>query len=189
MNFFQFIVFAFAALVSENVFLTRALDAGRLYDVIRSPRRIVTVGAMLTLITSLAGAVTYFINDVYPRSGVLPSFKPTVFLLTAAMAYILVYWGAHRKIPELHSLTCVNGVVLASLLICARNNYDLVRTISYCAAAGIGYTGAMLLVYIGKKRLTLCNVPKAFRGFPILLIYIGLLSLAAFGILGHELPV
>ena len=31
------------------------------------------------------------------------------------------------------------------------------------------------------------KVPRAFRGLPILLIYIGILSLALYGLLGHPL--
>ena len=47
---------------------------------------------------------------------------------------------------------------------------------------------AVIIVGYGLTRLEYCRVPKIFRGVPIALIYLGLLSLAFYGLIGHQLP-
>ena len=56
------------------------------------------------------------------------------------------------------------------------------------AAPLLGNLLAMVLVREGELRLEMCNVPRAFRGLPVTLIYIGLISLAFYGLVGHQLP-
>ena len=41
--------------------------------------------------------------------------------------------------------------------------------------------------YLCYAALDFCDIPKAFRGAPILFIYLGLISLALFGLVGHQL--
>ena len=53
---------------------------------------------------------------------------------------------------------------------------------------GIGFTLASYTVRIAFEHLSSNAVPESFRGFPITLIYIGLVSLALYGVIGHELP-
>ena len=57
----------------------------------------------------------------------------------------------------------------------------------YALGSGIGYILALLLLLSTKKRLELSPVPKSFQGIPILLLFIGLVSLAIYGLLGYSL--
>ena len=52
----------------------------------------------------------------------------------------------------------------------------------------LGFGLAVIIVGYGLTRLEYCRVPKIFRGVPIALIYLGLLSLAFYGLVGHQLP-
>ena len=45
---------------------------------------------------------------------------------------------------------------------------------------------AVLLVTEARHRLRSKAIPKAFRGLPITLVYIGVLALAIYGITGHS---
>ena len=47
---------------------------------------------------------------------------------------------------------------------------------------------ALLLLWSVRQRLALTRVPKAFRGLPITLLSLGIISLALFGLLGNQLP-
>ena len=35
--------------------------------------------------------------------------------------------------------------------------------------------------------MSICNIPKAFRGLPAELVYVGLISLSLYGLVGHQL--
>ncbi len=64
----------------------------------------------------------------------------------------------------------------------------LVQTLGFCIGSGIGYTAALILVNEGRRRLSLSDVPKAFKGLPATLLYVGIFSLAIYGLTGHSLP-
>ena len=53
---------------------------------------------------------------------------------------------------------------------------------------GLGFPLATFFVRLAYKQLSSEEVPPSFRGFPITLIYIGIVSLAVYGLIGHELP-
>ena len=50
---------------------------------------------------------------------------------------------------------------------------------------GVGYLVAVFIVDEGRRRLRSKDVPSIFQGLPASLIYIGILSLAIYGLLGH----
>ena len=52
--------------------------------------------------------------------------------------------------------------------------------------SGLGYVLAVLLVTEARHRLRSKAIPKAFRGLPITLVYIGVLALAIYGFTGHS---
>ena len=39
-----------------------------------------------------------------------------------------------------------------------------------------------------RQKISLTRIPKVFRGLPITFIYLGIISLALFGLLGNQLP-
>ena len=81
-----------------------------------------------------------------------------------------------------------NCATLGSLLIPSSERLDLIGTIGYGIGMSLGFGFAVIMVSYGLTRLEYCRVPKIFRGIPIALIYLGLLSLAFYGLVGHQLP-
>ena len=74
------------------------------------------------------------------------------------------------------------------MILAANLQNSLSSTLGYGIGTGIGYMLALLLIYFGRRRLELIALPRAFKGLPILLLYIGLISLAVYGMIGHQLP-
>lgn len=189
MTFFEFILFALSIITAENIFFARAVDMGKIYDFIDKPRNITHLGFSLTCMNVCAAVLSYPVAVFFPRSGAAALFRPAVFLIVAYVGYVLLFMSRMKFTTNFPPAVCMNGVVLSTLLICSRESYSLVQTILYAAAAAIGYMIAMLIVHLGRVRLSYSTPPKAFRGFPVLLVYIGLISLALYGLLGHQLPV
>ena len=79
-------------------------------------------------------------------------------------------------------------MLFRSLLIAFSGSYGLVQTVGFALGSGIGYTLAILLLCEGRRRIALSDVPRAFRGMPVMLLYAGILSLAIYGLIGHQLP-
>ena len=62
----------------------------------------------------------------------------------------------------------------------------LAEHLGFGLGSGLGYVLAVLLVTEARHRLRSRAIPKAFRGLPITLVYIGVLALAIYGFTGHS---
>ena len=52
---------------------------------------------------------------------------------------------------------------------------------------GLSFLLAVFLLEQGKRCMSICNIPKAFQGLPAELVYVGLISLSLYGLVGHQL--
>ena len=68
----------------------------------------------------------------------------------------------------------------------AHPDLTLGESLGFGLGSGIGYVLAVLLVTEARHRLRSKAIPKAFRGLPITLVYIGVLALAIYGFTGHS---
>ena len=59
-----------------------------------------------------------------------------------------------------------------------------ISKVSFGFGSGVGYLVAVLVVDEGRRRLRSKDIPHIFRGLPSVLIYIGILSLAIYGLVG-----
>ena len=81
------------------------------------------------------------------------------------------------------SPTCV----LRTILICVNHNFTLLQTVAFSLGSGLRYLFAVAVVDEGRRRLRSKDVPAIFTGMPISLIYIGILALAIYGLVGHSI--
>ena len=80
------------------------------------------------------------------------------------------------------------SALFGALYVTAYQEFHFFRITGYALGSGLGYTLALVIIYFARKRLAISPVPRSFRGLPILLIYLGLISLALYGLIGHRLP-
>lgn len=116
-------------------------------------------------------------------------------LACVCVVFTLLYLVTRAWFPRIHyplrrdaANAAFSCAVLGTILIAFSGGYGFVKTVGFAFGSGIGYTAALLLVREGRRRIALSDVPRAFRGLPIMLLYIGILSLAIYGLIGHQLP-
>ncbi|MEG0272916.1 MAG: Rnf-Nqr domain containing protein [Hydrogenoanaerobacterium sp.] len=191
----EFITLAMTAIFLENLVLSRALGSSRVIRAINGGKHILWFGSLLTIITTLSSVATYFVNEFWQGTKITNEYRPFMFVVAISLVYFLVYFffkfafpALHKKIGEVLTLATFNCALLGSLFLAADQNFSLVKSMGFGFGSGIGFTLATLLVMEGKRRLLLCEVPKAFKGFPVTLMYLGLVALAMYGLVGHQLP-
>ncbi len=79
-------------------------------------------------------------------------------------------------------VAALNTALFYALLHTAAQSLSFARAMGYALGAGLGYVAALLIVLYARKRLAISPVPRSFRGLPILLVYLGLVSLALYGL-------
>ena len=83
-------------------------------------------------------------------------------------------------------IAAMNSGVLGTVLVERTQSFTLEQSIGFGLGSGLGYVLAVLLVTEARHRLRSRAIPKAFRGLPITLVYIGVLALAIYGFTGHS---
>ena len=78
-------------------------------------------------------------------------------------------------------------IPLSVMLLVGISSYSLWESVMYGLGGGLGYLGAILLSASVKSYMELRKVPESMQGAPVALLYFGLVSLAIFGALGHQL--
>lgn len=184
------------ALLVENLLFARAFDIPDLYDD-RTPSGILKIGCILSFITLLSSIPAYFLNTILKNHSAFVPFMTLSFLILNGLAFLVTYYGVKRFMPRLFSdignslpFCGVNCVTLGSLLIAARlsDAMKFPSFIGYCLGCAVGFTVALLVLWSIRQKVSMANVPKTFRGLPITFIYLGIVSLALFGLLGNQLP-
>lgn len=62
--------------------------------------------------------------------------------------------------------------------------YDL-QSIAFALGSGLGYVFAVFIVREGRRRLRSKAISSIFQGLPSSMIYVGVLSLAIYALVGH----
>ena len=179
----------------ENMLFSRALDTGTALVIIRKKNNLLLFGSILTGITVLSGIATYFLEPLIRRIVWADYIRPLIYIAVIAVVYIiaLIVCGNFKEeqkqkiMPMIH-ISAFNFVVLGTLLLTAGKELTLASSLGYGLGAGIGFMLATFFISVAYDYLHSAAIPKAFRGFPVLLVYIGLLSLAFYGLIGHQLP-
>lgn len=197
----QFISYAVLAVFAENVVFSRAMGVSRLIKLVGDPEVRTWQYCIPVILVQLCAAplgwlcMTYVFTFIRPYlPGWLPAtaLRPLLYL-TCAVVAMAVVWVLLGVLPAVHRAACREQLplatctcsVLGTLLLCANQNYTLLQSTAFGLGSGLGYLFAVLVVDEGRRRLRSKDVPTVFRGLPSSLIYIGILSLAIYGLVGH----
>lgn len=180
------------AAVTENLLFARAFGVDHIIERTRSYHTIIRLGAMTCVVSFLGGVLAWVFKFALKGYAWWPVFRgPAVLLSISAAYFLLVVLAGARNVHSAHSVpvtAAFNGASFGAVLIAILSRETLLQTIAYCLGCSAGLTIAMMLVHSGRERLELCKVPKSFSGLPITMLYIGILSLAIYGLIGHQLP-
>lgn len=191
----QFLTMMLTALFVENIIFTRALGTSWLFYLTRNPKEILKYTLLLTGVTTVSGIIGYPLRGLLHSHEMSHVLVPMMFIAITAAVYLAVYFVIIKFFPEKFEnpgfnlgTAVFNCAALGTLLVPANIRLDLISTIGYGIGMSFGFGFAAVIVGYGLTRLEYCRVPKIFRGVPIALIYLGLLSLAFYGLVGHQLP-
>ena len=182
----DFLLIVLSAIVLQNAIFTRGFGA--------SKGSLMRTSSQKILSSLLAWPVQLVLLDRL-EAGVQLAARYAATLASICIVYTAVWLltkyifpGVHYDIRNMLSSASFNSATLGSLLIAFSGSYGLVQTVGFALGSGIGYTLAILLLCEGRRRIALSDVPRAFRGMPVMLLYAGILSLAIYGLIGHQLP-
>lgn len=188
----QMMIAVIAGAITENLLFTRALGVNKVITRSRSYRSILAFSALFLLNVVIGGIYAWEFGRLFGDKSWWNSFRGLFVLISMILSYFTVMIIAGiRKIKNARSLPIVvafNSASFGAVYFAILDHNQLMPVILHCVGCAIGIALDMMLVHSGRERLEVSRVPKAFEGIPITLIYIGILGMAFYGMVGHRLP-
>ena len=100
-----------------------------------------------------------------------------------------------KTVPSLYQslgiylpLITTNCAVLGAAIMNVTKGYNFLESIVYGFASGVGFLIAIVMLSFVRERIAYADIPKPFRGIPIVLIAAGLMCISFMGFQGLNLP-
>lgn len=190
--FAKIISFAMISVFSQNAIFDRAFGSNVAIYASRKDEHVFGFTVGITAVTTLASIASYFLDRVVLRLEYGYLFMPLIYIGIIGIIYIvglLVLWkfrhNTFRKIKKFAHLSVFNCAVIGALLLNSTYGSDLAGYIGYGFGTGLGFFLACFMLNIAQDRLDSDKIPRVFRGYPIMLIYIGIVSLAFNVLVGY----
>ena len=200
----SFLFMAIVAISIENAVFFRALGVSRLLKLVNDGTvNALIFGIILCVVEIISGVLAHYAYKLV--QAYIPEFWrapviPLVMVMCTVIAFLLVLlfcmtvllkneeWLTNGRIKEVLAalpLAAFNCCVLGVLYITTTQRFTLLQTIGFAIGAAVGYVLAVLVVTEGQRKINNENVPKAFKGLPVNLIYIGIFALAIYAFTGN----
>ncbi len=183
----------FAAILTENFIFSRFYGCCPFLGVSDKPSTALGMGMAVTFVMTLSSAVTWAVYHFLLEPFDLGYLKTIAFILVIATLVQFIEMFLRRFVPALYSalgiylpLITTNCAVLGSALVNIDKGYNFIESVAFGFAAAVGFTMAITVFAGVRARLQFSDPPKAFRGFPILLISAGLAAMAFSGFSGMK---
>lgn len=192
-SFGTFLSYAVTAVFAQNLVLAGGIGASRLIRAARQPKQLFAYSAAVGIFTLIASVITYPVSLPIRGTGAEVYLCPLIFALCVTGVYfgariILMrfFEGVYQKISHSLNQCAFNGIVMGTPVIAAEKGFGFFQTFGFAVGSAVGFLLAAFLVSEGLRRIDNAEIPRAFRGVPAGLLYIGMLSLAFAGFSGES---
>ena len=183
------IIFMSIVLVN-NFLLSQFLGICSFLGVSNKMDSAVGMSGAVIFVMVLAELVTWPIQQVLNKFDI-GYLQTVVFILVIAALVQFVEMFMKKFMPALQKalgiflpLITTNCAVLGVALLNVQNNYGILEGTVNGFATAVGFTISIVLMAGLREKIEYNDIPKPFRGMPIVLLTAGLMSIAFFGFSG-----
>lgn len=183
-------IFIKSAIV-DNVVLIQYLAICPFIGMTSDTQKASGMGLATTFVIMLATLVTWPLYNFIMVPLGLQFLQTLFFILVIASLVQLVEFFLKKKVVGLYNsmgvylaLITTNCAVLGITINCIGKGYNYAESLVYAFGTAMGFVLSMIVMSAVRSRVAVSNIPKAFKGTPILYICAGILSLAFLGFKG-----
>ena len=180
-----------ASIFVNNYVLARFLGLCPLLGVSNKVETAVGMGAAVTFVITLASTFTWIIHRLVLTTMGLEYLQTIVFILVIASLVQFVEMFIKKSSPGPYNalgvylpLITTNCVVLGVAILNITEGYEFLPMLVNSLGSSIGFFLAIVFLASIREKIDNGNVPEVFKGFPIGLVTVGLMSIAFMGFQG-----
>lgn len=175
----------------NNVVLSQFLGICAFLGVSKKIDTSLSMGAAVTVVITIASAVTNILYNFVLAPLDLDYLKTIVFILVIAALVQMVEMFLKKTSPAIYQalgiflpLITTNCAVLGVSLTNVQNGYNFIESVIAGIGTGLGFTLAIVLLASLRERINESDIPTPFRGAPIVLLSAALMAIAFMGFSG-----
>ena len=189
----MFVNTAMFAMFVENAIFGRALGTSVAFYASRKKESIIGLGVGITLVTVISSLITFWFDRWLYSFKYYYVIMPFIYTLIVSILYtgsLLIIWRflprLFRNIKKYVHLSVFNATVLGALFLNSVYHTDFIQYIAFGIGISAGFFIAVFFLHIANERLNSPLIPEAFRGMPIMMVFVGIMSLAFYALTGYN---
>lgn len=190
-NVKELLVILIGSSLVSNVVLSQFLGLCPFLGVSKKVKTAGGMGVAVIFVITLASAVAGIINQYILIRFNVQYLDTIVFILVIAALVQFVEMFLRKTMPSLYDalgvylpLITTNCAVLGVAINNEQAEYGILTGIVNGFATAVGFTVAIVILAGIREKIEYNDVPKAFRGMPIVLLTAGLMAIAFVGFSG-----
>jgi Na+-translocating ferredoxin:NAD+ oxidoreductase subunit A len=190
----QMLLTALMAVTTENILFGGGMGISRVLRVARRPKLLVMYSALIAFFSLASVLFSTLFSPLILGNDAVIFLRPAVFAVSAAAVYLITaavlrgfFPGLYKRCGQALPFSAINTVVLSMPYVQKSFKLNLPDAVAFAVGTGVAFFLAAAVLYYAVARYQSDDMPKAFRGLPAVLIYIGILSLAFAGLTGGKL--
>ena len=191
MSFSAMLMLVVTTILANNVVLSQFLGICSFLGVSQKTETASGMGGALTFVLTLASFVCGVLYHLVLVPFHLEYLRTIVFILIVAALVQFVEMFLKKYMRSLYEalgiylpLITTNCAVLGVALLNVQKDYNIFTGTIYGLATAIGYWIAIVIMAFLREKMADNEIPRPFRGFPIVMITAALMSIAFFGFAG-----
>ena len=175
----------------KNVVLSQFLGICAFLGVSKKIDTSLSMGAAVTVVITIAAAVTNILYNLVLAPFDLDYLKTIVFILVIAALVQMVEMFLKKTSPAIYQalgiflpLITTNCAVLGVSLTNVQDGFNFIESVTAGIGTGLGFTIAIVLLASLRERINESDIPAPFRGAPIVLLSAALMAIAFMGFSG-----
>lgn len=184
----MFLITELVVLLGTNLILTQALGISTLFIAAGSKKNLLWTAITISVFTTLGSFGACLIETLLPDN--LYNLRLLLYILVIGAIYVILLtvlyfadrknFGTTRKYVHVSAFNCA---VMGTLFTVSEKSADSIVTYVLAGAeAGTGFILAAFILTAAYRRLCAKEVPASFRGFPAMLVYLGIISMAVYAL-------
>ncbi len=191
MSFSAILMLVVTTILANNVVLSQFLGICSFLGVSQKAETASGMGGALTFVLTLASFVCGVLYHLILVPFHLEYLKTIVFIMIVAALVQFVEMFLKKYMHSLYDalgiylpLITTNCAVLGVALLNVQKDYNIVIGTIYGLATAIGYWVAIVIMAYLREKMVDNEIPRPFKGFPIVMVTAALMSIAFFGFAG-----
>lgn len=183
--FTRLLTAALLGIFIENAAFERALGVNVLLYAARKKENLIGIFVGAIYVTTVSSAIICFTDRYFSSWKYYNILIPFIYIFVVSVVYLLTLMAVWKFFPKIFRrvkkyvhLSVFNCAVLGALFIQSQIGGTFASYVGYGIGTGLGFLLAGYLIFAAEDRLNSQSVPVSFRGMPVTMIYIGIISLA-----------